>query len=137
MAMVAPLPDKIYIGTTRRFHKGQTFVYQYELMPVGPVEKNFVCMTPPDDKKLPDDVTFICQESGENGQNWWVVYVGRVIDGQLEQRAPLFRTQADFWLVGSHEWETNEGTWRQTYDSDWEEPVWRSSGWTVETRLQC
>ncbi len=70
----------------------------------------------------PGDVMFIMPEMG-NGTIFHVAYEGRVVDGELEQRAALFRTSATFWEVGDHEWERNEVPSRATYkDEDWVDP---------------
>ena len=45
-----------------------------------------------------------------------VAYEGRVVNGELEQRAAVFRTEAAFWEVGDHVWETNRLASRASYE---------------------
>ena len=65
---------------------------------------------------------------------FYVAYEGRVVNGELEQRAAVFRTAAPFWEVGDHVWETNALTSRSSYEEEWQEPQWQASGWTVCTQ---
>ena len=60
--------------------------------------------------------------------------MGRLQHGLLEEWQPVFRTRANFWEVGEHEWETNAAQMRSGYDSAWVQPEWRNSGWFVCTR---
>ena len=85
------MPATIYIGTAKRFSQGESHVWKYDLAPVCP-DRNYVCLAPPATTHQ-GDITFICQEQGDDGM-WRVVYEGGVEDGQLEQRSPVFRTQS-------------------------------------------
>ena len=70
----------------------------------------------------------------EGERVFYVAYEGRAVNGELEQRAAVFRTEATFWEVGDHVWETNALTSRASYEDPWQEPQWVVSGWTVCTQ---
>ena len=54
----------------------------------------------------------------ENGTVFRVACEGRVINDELEQRAAVFATAAQFWEVGDHEWQINGLTSRASYEAE-------------------
>ncbi len=83
----------------------------------------------------PLDVEDLEAVSVWNGTIHWVAYEGRITDaGELERRAPVFRTEATFWEVGDHIWETKGRESRARYEDAWQEPQWHNGGWTVRTQ---
>ena len=64
------------------------------------------------------------------------IYEGREIDHSPEQRQPVFRTRANYWQQGQHEWDMNEAEGRQDYGAEWIAPQWRANGFTVSTRRE-
>ena len=129
--MTADRPPMIFIGTAARMRRGVDHVWQYELVAVGS-SRMYVCRQPSETTFRGDLMFIVPEQSGDD--IWFVAYEGREVDGQLEQRQPVFRTRSNFWEVGDHEWEVNEATHRGSYAMDWVEPQWRSSGWNVCTR---
>lgn len=63
-----------------------------------------------------------------------VAFEGGVVNDALEQRAAVFRTAAQFWEVGDHEWQVICLTSRASYEADWEDPQWKSSAWMARTQ---
>ena len=122
-------PETIYIGTRSRFTTGE--VWRYQLSHVGE-QRIYVCLEPPSTTH-PGDAVFIVPEL-DGDRVVHVVYEGRVVNGELEQRAAVFRTEAAFWEVGDHIWETNGLTSRASYEDPWQEPQWVASGWSVRTQ---
>jgi hypothetical protein len=129
--LVVARPETIFIGTRARMQRGAAHVWKYELKWAGS-EQFYICDNPPS-TSFPGDRMFIVPEQVD-GVQWFVVYEGREQDGFLEQRQPVFRTRANFWEVGDHEWEISEAQMRRSCDSKWVQPAWRASGWTVCTR---
>ena len=130
-APVDARPQTIDIGTAARMRKGAAHVWQYDLTLVGS-EHIYVCRNPPS-TTFRNDIMFIVEEEDVDGHKWCVVYEGREVDGQLEERSGVFRTSSAFWEVGDHEWETNEVRSRASYAVDDATPEWRNSGWKVCT----
>ena len=124
-------PDVIFIGTRSRFARGPGHVWRYELTHVG-AQRIYLCLQPPQTTRQ-DDVMFIVPQL-EGDTVFYVAYEGRVIDNELEQRAAVFRTSASFWEEGDHVWETNSLMSRSSYEDEWQEPQWETSGWTVRTQ---
>ena len=133
MLPLAPvLPDEIFIGARRRFASGASAVWRYKLTSVGD-QRIYVCSEPPSTTHGNGDVMFIVPEP-EGEKVFHVAYEGRVVNGELEQRAPVFRAEAAFWEVGDHVWETNRLESRANYEDPWQEPQWEASGWTVRAQ---
>ena len=44
---------------------------------------------------------------------WFVAVEGQVIGGAFNARQMAFRTQAEFWVSGWHNWQTNSACCRQ------------------------
>ena len=107
-------------------------VWRYQLTSVGD-QRIYVCSEPPSTTHGNGDVMFIVPEL-EGERVFHVAYEGRVVNGELEQRAAVFRTEAAFWEVGDHVWETNRLASRASYEDPWQEPQWEASGWTVRTQ---
>ena len=80
-----------------------------------------------------NDIMFIVPQT-EHGTVFYVACEGRVIGDELEQRAAVFRTVSLFWEMGDPEWQINGRTSRASYDVEWEEPQWKSSGWNVHAQ---
>ena len=124
-------PETIFIGTENRFRKGAGHVWRYQLSSVGD-QRVYVCLQPPSTAHAGDVMFIVPQLEGE--RVFHVAYEGRVVNGELEQRAAVFRTAAAFWEVGDHVWETNRLRSRASYEEAWQEPQWEASGWTVRTQ---
>ena len=111
-------------------------MWRYELSSVGS-QRIYVCLQPPGTTHTGDVMFIVPQVEGD--RVFYVAYEGRVVNGELEQRAAVFRTAAPFWEVGDHVWETNALTSRSSYEEEWQEPQWQApqwqaSGWTVRTQ---
>lgn len=104
LVVASERPDTIFIGTRSRFRKGAGHVWRYQLSSVGS-QRIYVCLQPPSTTHA-NDVMFIVPQL-EGDRVFYVAYEGRVVNGELEQRAAVFRTAAPFWEVGDHVWETN------------------------------
>jgi len=129
-------PAAILIGTASRFARGAAHVWRYVLTTVGS-HRVYVCMEPPSTTHA-GDWMFIVPEILD-GKLWHVAYEGRAVtnsqgEQELEQRAPVFRTAASFWEVGTYEWQTNAVRSRATYTEEWQEAQWEASGFMVDTR---
>ena len=131
LVVASERPETIFIGTRSRFRKGAGHVWRYELSSVGS-QRIYVCLQPPSTTHA-NDVMFIVPQV-EGDRVFYVAYEGRGVNGELEQRAAVFRTAAPFWEVGDHVWETNALTSRSSYEEEWQEPQWQASGWTVRTQ---
>ena len=121
LVVASERPDTIFIGTRSRFRKGAGHVWRYQLSSVGS-QRIYVCLQPPSTTHA-NDVMFIVPQL-EGDRVFYVAYEGRVVNGELEQRAAVFRTAAPFWEVGDHVWETNALTSRSSYEEEWQEPQW-------------
>ena len=124
-------PEVIFIGTRSRFAKGAGHVWRYQLTYVGD-QRIYLCLEPPSTTHANDVMFIVPQLEGE--RVFYVAYEGRAVNGELEQRAAVFRTEAAFWEVGDHVWETNVLTSRASYEDPWQEPQWVASCWTVCTQ---
>ena len=134
--VVVERPETIFIGTANQVAKGVEHVWRYMLTRVG-AERMYVCMEPPSTTHA-GDLMFIMEEVVE-GNKWYVAYEGRPVlnaegEQELEKRAAVFRTSAQFWENGVHEWETNDVRSRATYTEEVKEPQWQASGFMVCTR---
>ena len=128
--VVVERPETIFIGTANQVAKGVVHVWRYMLTRVG-AERMYVCMEPPSTTHA-GDLMFIMEEVVE-GNKWYVAYEGRPVlnaegEQELEKRAAVFRTSAQFWENGVHEWETNDVRSRATYTEEVKEPQWQASG---------
>eukprot|EP00438_Fugacium_kawagutii_P007269 Skav211174 [mRNA] locus=scaffold1363:257676:258071:- [translate_table: standard] len=124
-------PETIFIGTLSDFMHGADHVWRYQLKWVGD-QKIYMCLEPPSTTRAGDIMYIVRHLEGE--KVFHVAYEGRDVDGVLEARAAVFRTEAVFWEVGEHVWETNALTSRVSYDDLWQHPQWEASGLRVRTQ---
>ena len=89
LTVASERPDTIFIGTRSRFAKGAGHVWRYQLSYVG-AQRIYVCLQPPSTTHENDVMFIVPQLEGETV--FYVAYEGRVVNGELEQRAAVFRT---------------------------------------------
>ena len=112
------LPATLSIGTQKAFDEG----YQYKYHFVEEI-KLYVC----DDRtttRVDGEVMAISMGSDEHGNTWYAASEGQLSqsgDGQRFQgRQMVFRTRAQFWEAGEHEWQMNaNSSATNTDDSVW------------------
>ena len=112
------LPAKLAIGTQKAFDEGYEYKYRF-------VEEIslYVC----DDKTTTSvDGEVMAIEVGEDeyGNTWYAASEGQLSqsgDGQrFHGRQMVFRTRAQFWEAGEHEWQMNaNSSATNTDDSRW------------------
>ena len=112
------LPATLSIGTQKAFDEGYEYKYRF-------VEEIslYVC----DDKtttSVDGEVMAISVGSDEYGNTWYAASEGQLSqpgDGQrFHGRQMVFRTRAQFWEAGEHEWQMNaNSSATNTDDSVW------------------
>ena len=112
------LPVTLSIGTQRAFDEG----YQYKYRFVEEIQL-YVC----DERtttRVDGEVMAISMGSDEHGNTWYAASEGQLSqsgDGQrFHGRQMVFRTRAQFWEAGEHEWQMNaNSSATNTDDSVW------------------
>ena len=112
------LPAKLAIGTQKAFDEGYEYKYRF-------VEeiKLYVC----DERtttRVDGEVMAISMGSDDHGNTWYAASEGQLSqsgDGQrFHGRQMVFRTRAQFWEAGEHEWQMNaNSSATNTDDSVW------------------
>ena len=114
------LPVTLSIGTQRAFDEG----YQYKYRFVEEIQL-YVC----DERtttRVDGEVMAISMGSDDHGNTWYAASEGQLSqsgDGQrFHGRQMVFRTRAQFWEAGEHEWQMNANcSATNTDDSAWGE----------------
>ena len=112
------LPVTLSIGTQRAFDEG----YQYKYRFVEEIQL-YVC----DERtttRVDGEVMAISMGSDDHGNTWYAASEGQLSqsgDGQrFHGRQMVFRTRAQFWEAGEHEWQMNaNSSATNTDDSRW------------------
>ena len=86
LTVASERPDTIFIGTRSRFAKGAGHVWRYQLSYVG-AQRIYVCLQPPSTTHENDVMFIVPRLEGETV--FYVAYEGRVVNGELEQRAAV------------------------------------------------
>ena len=114
------MPTEIHIGTRNFFQRGEQYVYRW-----NPTHMLFMCDKTTDAGFFGEILAFMTQG------NWYVAVEGRLGASGFEGRRPAFRTQAEFWRAGWHEWQVNQN------DSGWDVDWAADSCLHAETKVPC
>ena len=94
------IPIAMQIGTREAYHNNEAYDYLWDES-----RRIFTCCKTTADG-LPGEILAIMVEESSAG-NWYVAVEGR-LGPVFEGRRPAFRTQAEFWQPGWHEWQVNQ-----------------------------
>ena len=94
------IPIAIQIGTRKAFKNNQAYDYTWdESRLIFKCRKTTAA-------GMPGEILAIMVEDTSAGI-WYVAVEGQLCPG-FKQRRPAFRTQAEFWQPGWHEWQVNQ-----------------------------
>ena len=110
MSSVISVPSVIHIGTSSYYEQGIHYVYNWL-----PNHDFFLCGKTTQSDRLGENLVIITSATPTG--RWFAAVEGTLTDASFAARRPAFRTQAQFWTPGWHQWQVNR-------NADGGDPVW-------------
>ena len=99
----ANIPIAIQIGTETAYRNNEAYDYTWD----GSL-RIFKCRKTTE-AGMPGEILAIMVEDSDETSIWYVAVEGQLCPGFVQGR-PAFRTQAEFWQPGWHEWQVNQNS---------------------------
>ena len=122
------MPSEFHIGTRHASDREAQYVYRWQ-----PTHSIFMCEQTTADG-LEDEILAFVIENSATGQ-WYVAVEGSLATGVFVGRRAAFRTQEEFWVEDSHEWQVNRNSGGGP--PDWYTQLGDTSGGPAPSQLRA